>query len=140
VKTCTHCQQTKESSEFPPNRYRCKDCFAKYRAEKYLKNRDKVIKQAKEWATNHIEKVREANRKWRSNNLDKIRAHQTVARMKRRGEIVPDKCFVCGCEEVEAHHYNGYDNRLDIVWLCRSCHKDVHRGYKKGFNTKEIIK
>jgi ribosomal protein S27AE len=40
----------------------------------------------------------------------------------------PKACSRCGkpCKP-EAHHHRGYDraNRLDVLWLCRSCHHEA---------------
>ena len=39
----------------------------------------------------------------------------------------PNKCSDCGSKyNLEAHHHNGYENPLDIVWLCRRCHGKRH--------------
>ena len=45
------------------------------------------------------------------------------------GKLVrPDICEACGGGgPIESHHHD-YDRPLDILWLCRSCHTDQHRG------------
>lgn len=48
----------------------------------------------------------------------------------RRGEISkPTKCE-CGNLKVEGHHED-YNNPLSVIWLCRSCHADLHRNLIK---------
>lgn len=44
----------------------------------------------------------------------------------KRGKIQRGPCVVCGLLKVEAHHYNGYDHPLDVVWLCPQHHRAVH--------------
>jgi ribosome-binding protein aMBF1 (putative translation factor) len=42
------------------------------------------------------------------------------------GRLVPEPCEVCGTETVEAHH-DDYDKPLEVRWLCRRHHSEVHR-------------
>jgi len=48
----------------------------------------------------------------------------------RRGEIVQaSECESCDAPgRLEAHHHNGYkrDHWLDVRWLCKPCHVEVH--------------
>lgn len=54
------------------------------------------------------------------------------------GELVrPDQCETCNkrptdnkTRSIVAHHWNGYDDPLNVWWLCRSCNGilDVHDG------------
>jgi hypothetical protein len=63
------------------------------------------------------------------------RAHYLVAKAIKSGELVrPDTCDVCGKSpnpakngrtQIQAHHHRGYDNPLDVQWVCQLCHKDV---------------
>lgn len=41
------------------------------------------------------------------------------------GRLVPLPCFICG-RSAEAHHV-AYDLPLDVAWLCRPHHRQVHR-------------
>ncbi len=42
----------------------------------------------------------------------------------RDGKVVPLPCWVCG-EKAQGHHPD-YNSPLDVVWLCRSHHKQAH--------------
>ena len=42
------------------------------------------------------------------------------------GSLVRMPCVECGSEPAEAHHGNGYENALDVTWLCRSHHRVLH--------------
>ncbi|MEI9995110.1 MAG: hypothetical protein WDM91_10980 [Rhizomicrobium sp.] len=46
---------------------------------------------------------------------------------KRLGLITPQPCADCGSEKSEMHHPD-YDRPLDVVWLCKDCHAQHHRG------------
>jgi hypothetical protein len=43
-----------------------------------------------------------------------------------RGELVKQPCEVCGSLRVDAHH-DDYDKPLEIRWLCRKHHMELHR-------------
>ena len=44
------------------------------------------------------------------------------------GKITKKPCQITGCGDRDSMiHHNDYDNYLDIVWLCKSCHIEVHR-------------
>lgn len=55
---------------------------------------------------------------------DKARSYANV--YKKRGHLVPEPCFGCGSEEVEMHHHD-YSKPLDVEWLCRPCHMELHK-------------
>jgi|SRR6186713_1464084 len=44
---------------------------------------------------------------------------------KKRGRLVPQPCD-CGVNDVEMHHLD-YQRPLDVQWMCRPCHLDLHR-------------
>lgn len=44
----------------------------------------------------------------------------------RRGKITREPCEICGAEPAEGHHHD-YDKPLDVTWLCREHHMDLHR-------------
>lgn len=43
--------------------------------------------------------------------------------------IKPTRCQRCSAEVerrlLHGHHHNGYENALDVVWLCITCHNKV---------------
>lgn len=71
--------------------------------------------------------------RWRQRNPLKHWAHAATRSAVLRGLIEkPDHCEDCGraCT-VEAHHSNHRDP-LRVAWLCRKCHKRLHRGEQRG--------
>lgn len=58
-------------------------------------------------------------------------ARQAVYRAIKAGRLVrPAACSSCGVDgRVQAHHHHGYapEHRLDVVWLCPSCHVAADR-------------
>lgn len=74
--------------------------------------------------------ARDARR--RAKSPEKIRARTAVGNAIRDGVLTRGPCESCGLtprivngrQRIEAHHHNGYDedHRLDVVWLCVTCH------------------
>lgn len=42
-----------------------------------------------------------------------------------RGDLVKGVCEVCSATRVDAHH-DDYSRPLDVRWLCRAHHMEVH--------------
>lgn len=71
-----------------------------------------------------------------SSPAERNRAHQSVQRALKTGQIQrPNACEKCGATPghtadgrplIHAHHHD-YKKRLDIEWLCASCHRKEHR-------------
>ncbi len=53
---------------------------------------------------------------------DNCRSHANIA--KRRGQLTPKPCEVCG-KSAEMHH-DDYGQALVVRWLCREHHLDLH--------------
>jgi hypothetical protein len=41
------------------------------------------------------------------------------------GKLIKTPCQVCGELKVEGHHPD-YSRPLDVVWLCRKHHNEIH--------------
>jgi len=75
-----------------------------------------------------IEEVRAYDRKrgHRSYGEEKDAARRKAYRARIAGVLVPEPCEVCGAEKVDAHH-DDYAKPLEVRWLCRTHHGEVHR-------------
>lgn len=127
---CTMCGTLKPSSEFWKNNGRCKPC-------KRSVDKGRVRTNPRSIARNNTESARARKRKWRQNHLDPVKesARRAVRNAIVSGRLVPpDACPKCGANAkrrdgvraIQAHHANGYERPLDIVWLCASCHRHEH--------------
>ena len=56
-----------------------------------------------------------------------ILAQRAVDTAIRNGSLQRGTCEVCGAERVDAHH-DDYSKPLDVRWLCRRHHLQLHRG------------
>lgn len=79
-------------------------------------------------------------------NPVKNAAHCAVRYALRMGYLIrPDICSVCwgkgklpsdGRSSIEAHHHNGYENKLDVIWLCIQCHAATERNHHGSRNSR----
>lgn len=65
-----------------------------------------------------------AHKRWKERNPHKRKAQIIVNNALRDGKIYPVPCLVCG-KDAEAHHPD-YDRPLDVIWLCKTHHRQVH--------------
>jgi ribosomal protein S27AE len=65
------------------------------------------------------------NRQWRWRNPEKARAHASVRHALESGKLVKQPCAKCGAPKAHAHHED-YSKRLEVVWLCSTCHRALH--------------
>ncbi len=72
----------------------------------------------------------------------KVRARSAVLRAVQLGKLArPETCSQCktkpgraldGRARIQAHHANGYDRPLDVIWLCVRCHQMHHQKHGPG--------
>ena len=60
--------------------------------------------------------------KWKSKNLDKVQAN-----IQARNIRLGSQCEVCGAKENLVKHHPDYSKPLEVLTLCRLCHKKVHK-------------
>ena len=123
MKYCPQCKQDLPREMFRKNRSRgdgldgwCRKC----RRAKYNPAKDKERK--KRYLAKHPDN---AYIKFRINNPKKIRAQQLARYYIQERQ----KCSVEGCKEIGERHHHDYDRPLDIIWLCRKHHKQIHRSF-----------
>lgn len=58
---------------------------------------------------------------------EKRAAHIKAGNAIRDGRLIRQPCESCGSKDVEAHHKD-YSKPLDVTWLCKRCHMQVHWG------------
>jgi hypothetical protein len=71
-------------------------------------------------------------------------AHQTVKYAIKRGELVrPSSCELCEhtpddqWSQIVAHHWNGYENSLDIWFICQYCNRVLHNRHDGSLTKSE---
>ena len=119
MKTCNRCNKEFSLSEFPKN-HRMPDGRLKQ-----CKSCKKIAD--KKWCDENQEYMTKRKREWLINNREKKRAHATVYKKLISGKLVKQPCEICGKVKVDAHH-DDYKKRVDVRWLCRKHHLEIHRG------------
>ena len=131
MKTCFKCDEEKPLSEFYKHSGmadghlgKCKECTKRENRE----NREKRIEQYTEY-----EQKRARTPKRRKARVESLRRRDPIKRRAtyltsnaiRDGRLVRQPCEVCGAEKVEAHH-DDYSKPMEVRWLCRKHHLDIH--------------
>lgn len=63
-------------------------------------------------------------------------AHRLVAESVKRGMLIrPNTCEKCLCKCYPAGHHEDYSKPLEVIWLCRSCHKQHHADKRQSEET-----
>ena len=62
---------------------------------------------------------------YRTRHREKHLAHKVVQTAVRRGTLLRGPCKVCGAPDAHAHH-NNYAKPLEVTWLCKAHHEDLH--------------
>ena len=149
MKICRKCKQEKEDDQFYSYCLtRCKQCKVKY-ALKYQKDNPEKVKQYerkrtqtkalyqsnyyKEWYAKHGRKRADNYLDiiifWRKNNPEKIKVMDKVYYLVKKGLINrPLECSICGRKARIYAHHEDYTKPFEIIWVCGSCHKNIHLG------------
>lgn len=131
---CKECGKTKPISEFYTDKkcvanggiqYTCKECIKKQRIKYYDNNVVEINIRVRTYHELHPGRL--------YHGPTANHAHEELNEAVKKGYVIkPSFCSRCRkIGRVHAHHWNGYDHPLDIVWLCPSCHHAAHgRGPK----------
>ena len=102
--------------------------------EYYANHREERREYAKKYRMTHRKEHNEYMRKWRVRHQEdpiKAKARHAVGHAIRDGKIIKQPCSVCGTlKNIQAHHPD-YNEPLEVVWLCRKHHMELHSKYKE---------
>ena len=150
MKTCTKCKLTLEESNFKKDSTKkdslyssCKACcriegikyckkykdiLRRKKAKRYQNNREKVAARVSAYrkTPKGMEVHRESSRRYAETHRPKMNAGLKIYRAIKAGKIKRLSCQRKNCKfeykQAEAHHYNGYGNPYDIIFLCPRHH------------------
>jgi hypothetical protein len=75
------------------------------------------------------EKILEYDTKYKGTHKKECFAHHQLETYVKNGTIKrPSWCQLCGKECKPHGHHTDYDKPLEVIWLCHSCHRDLHNG------------
>ena len=148
MKRCCRCKIEKDLNEFNKDKsrkdglmYKCKLCEKEYRQlnrekkkqyyqmnkekkkQYYLMNKEKIDQCQKQYYQMNKEKKKQ----YKKRSPEKHKARGILNMAVRRGKVhKPLYCSSCDSDKhLEAHHTD-YSNPLEVLWLCRSCHRELH--------------
>lgn len=104
-----------------------KDYNREYQRLWARENRDKRLVYERAWNEAHREERRAIGKRARYKDPEKYRAQNTLARGVRAGKVVRGTCEVCGTPDDVQGHHDDYTKPLDVRWLCRQHHMELHR-------------
>lgn len=144
-KWCTKCKRQRPLEDFSRDKQQrdglraiCRECSSAAGKEHRKRNpltpeqRARQSEVAKAWRAANRERSAAGNHAYRQRHRDRQRARQAVMNALNRGEITRQPCEVCGTtEDVHAHH-DDYTSKLDVRWLCRTHHNEVHRQMRQA--------
>lgn len=134
TKNCFKCGKEKPLDEFYKHPQmadghlnKCKECTrldvsTNYRAKRHYYA---VYEKMRELRVGRKEAKLEYQRKRREANPEKYKAKCAVSNAIRDGKLKRQPCEVCGLEHAQAHHAD-YSKPLDVRWLCRTHHLELH--------------
>jgi hypothetical protein len=107
---------------------RCRPCLRKQRLRYKVKYPTRSREQDKESRQRRKDKVYSVNEAYKKANRDKTKMHSRIFRAVHSGKITKTiHCQLCWDLEVELHgHHEDYGEPLEVIWLCRMCHRIVH--------------
>lgn len=156
TKTCTKCSTTKPTTDFSKDvsrkdglTCRCKSCDSVAKRKWNAENKEHKTEYDRAWKAAHPNEVKAHSRKHYAENTeyhaaynarrrvehpDRLKANSAVSNAIRNATLTrPSECSACSKSCKPEGHHTSYDKRfhLDVVWLCRSCHKRLHAELKK---------
>lgn len=153
MKYCIGCEKNKELSEFYKDKRAkdglytsCKNChfkaqkkfFKKYRkTERYKKNKKKDNKKYhktdkyKKYQNKYQKEYqREYHKRTDKDERKKYLCRQKTNWLIREGVLIKQPCEVCEEIKTQAHHED-YDKPLEVNWLCKKHHVELHLKQKE---------
>lgn len=145
---CSRCKHDLPANQFRKHSRRCHKCLAEVAKEYRVKNYEKHLaclrksyrkfrKERREYAAKYYKErgiyrsaeARLQNALWKKQNPEKVHAKSVVERAVKSGKLKrPDCCSQCGKEGWIVGHHHDYTKPLDVIWVCQTCHRDIHLG------------
>jgi len=126
TKRCSKCKEIKPLEKFSREkrvqdgrRSECKICFRERDRRYYQTEKGKAA-------------IIAGEKRYRLKHPEKRKARNAVTHAIETGRLLPTSsfgCYYCSAPAQHYHHQNGYteEHRLDVVPVCRKCHKEIHK-------------
>lgn len=146
TKQCVACEATKQAADFYASDKKCKDCrklmvklarqanadhYKEYDRQRAMRP-DRVAARQEYQQTDAGKSAHaRASRTYYAKHSKRRASTVAVGNAVRDGRLVKQPCFLCGADNVEAHHPD-YDAPLAVVWLCVDHHKELHAEFPRA--------
>ena len=108
-----------------------KEKLAKQGKVRYLRNRERNLKNIKKWHKNNPERVKKSQAKY-ANGCEEYKRLERIRSLTRQHFTdLKDKtpCQICGSKkQLEFHHSRPYDYRNFII-VCHVCHREIEETF-----------
>lgn len=138
MKKCTKCKVEKPLLSFWKNKnkkdghaFACKDCETLARRDLYYRDHDSFLSLAKKYYRKNKKRLIRLQEERKKRYPEKFAARQVLQEAVRCGKIKKLPCEVCGDKKTDGHHTD-YSKALDVRWLCRTHHAEIHRKYQRN--------
>jgi len=131
-KECSKCGIVKSVGEFYKRsacrggiESECKLCHKKRGKKHYWANRDRRLREIKEYRATHPDIGRACSGRYKKKHPERTRAHEIIHDKVRRGKLQCGRCDICGQPDAEGHHPD-YNKPDKVIWLCKLHHTRLH--------------
>jgi hypothetical protein len=107
-----------------------KEEISAQKAKYYEANKEGRVAYSRAYYEANKEGVIARTNKYREASPERLKAHRAVITALRNSSLVSLPCSECGETKTEAHHY-AYDMPLDVIWLCRKHHMQLHKEHRE---------
>ena len=128
---CSVCKQTLTDDQFYSHPYgkdgllnKCKPCHRA--AMTALRNAN--IERYRQYDRERAKLPHRKASLFKNADPERVKVAKIANAAVRKGLLQRQPCHICGAEKVEAHHTH-YSHPLEVVWLCRSHHVQLHRQF-----------
>lgn len=102
-----------------------------YHHDYYIKNKQEIIEKNNKYKNTSKGKVvkKKCNQNYYSKPMNRLKhnARKKVLRAIQSGKLVrPSNCENCMEKSFCEAHHNDYTKPLEVIWLCKTCHENMH--------------
>lgn len=101
-----------------------------HKATFYREHRQQELARAREYRVAHPEKRRTWQQRYRLLHQQRCKAWELVKNSIEKNVLQrPSECVQCKKRCIPEAHHEDYSRPLQLKWLCRACHRKLHRKY-----------
>jgi hypothetical protein len=127
----THTETQNENARryHATHREECREMNLAYRKKK----REQFRLRSNNYYATHCAEILHKNKVYRVLHHAELYARGVLLRAVRKGDVVrPCTCSLCGIECVPDGHHEDYSKPLDVIWVCKTCHRRLDSALVSG--------